>query len=70
MMSLITVQHSVINRFGKITQHGLFRGIVRNLHHYPFVFRDFISDGIGIVHQIFIGEVIGNKQLVQAADNL
>ncbi len=66
MMGFVTIHHSVIHCFWEIPQHGLFGGIVGDLHHYQFVFTDFISDGIGIVHQIFAGVLIGNKQLIQS----
>ena len=69
-MDLVAVQHRVINRLGKVTEHRLFRGIVGNLHHDPFVLPDLVPDSMGIVNQIFFGEVVGDKQLIQSANYL
>ncbi len=59
-MGLVAAHHRVVDGFEEVAQHGLFGGVVGDLGHDQFVFANFVSDGVGIVHQILVGELTGD----------
>ena len=67
LMRLVAAQDGIIHGPGKIPQHGLFRGVAGDLQHDILVFAHFVPDGVGIVDQILVCEVVGDEEFVEAA---
>ncbi len=53
LVGLVTIHDSIIYGFREVTQHSLFRAVVGYLVHHQLVFTDLVSNGVGVVDQVF-----------------
>lgn len=67
-MDVHAIDDGFLNRIGKVTHHGLIRGIVLQLLHDRAVFSHLVGNGARVVEHISVGELT-RKDVIQSGND-
>lgn len=70
LVARVGFDDGIVHGAGEITQHDLLGRIVGHLVHDMRVLPHLVGDGVGVVDQVVVGQAVGDKDLVQTADDL